>query len=246
MALELIGAGFGRTGTLSVCTALNRLGYPCYHMTEVLENRRNRSHLDFWHKVANDPPGTPRDWEPVFAGYRASVDNPGCCVWRELLEAYPDARVILTLHPRGAEAWYESTVQTIYAPERMWQFSVLTWLMPRARRFREMSQKLIWQRSHGGHMDDRGAAIAQYHRHIQEVQASVPRDRLLVFSADQGWGPLCEFLGVPVPDAPFPRVNDRREIQRKFRGVARGVYTSLALLLGLAGASVYAAVHNLV
>lgn len=241
MTLEIIGAGFGRTGTLSVCTALNQLGYPCYHMTEVLENRRNRSHLGFWRRVSEGAPGDQHPWEEVFADYRATMDNPGCCVWRELLDAHPAAKVVLTLHPRGAEAWYASTVETIYAPEKMWQFRVLTWLMPTARTFRIMSQQLIWQRSHRGTMGDRERAIAHYHRHVEEVKAAVPPERLLVFSADQGWGPLCAFLGLPEPATPFPNVNDRKEILRKFDAVARGVYIGLGLLAALLAASVYEA-----
>lgn len=229
MALEIIGAGFGRTGTYSVRTALNRLGYPCYHMSEVLENPANRAHLDFWHKVAHSEPGSQHDWDSVFRHYRATMDNPGCCVWPELLEAYPDAKVVLTLHPRGAAVWYDSTRETIYAPETMWQYSLLTAVMPYARKFRQMSRRLIWHRSHNDTMDDRDAALAHYQRHIEEVRARVPADRLLVFSADQGWEPLCAFLGVPVPDEPFPRVNDRQEILKKFRGVKRGVYLVLAM-----------------
>ncbi|HSC47762.1 MAG TPA: sulfotransferase, partial [Gammaproteobacteria bacterium] len=110
MALKVIGTGFGRTGTMSVCTALNQLGFPCYHMFEVIENKQNKTHLDFWREVANSEPGSSHDWEQVFAKYAATVDNPGCCVWRELMAAYPDAKVVHTLHPRGAEGWYESTL----------------------------------------------------------------------------------------------------------------------------------------
>ncbi len=91
MALKIIGAGFARTGTLSTQTALNLLGFPCYHMVEVLDNRANRSHLDFWCKVANPSAGTQHDWDAVFAGYTATLDNPAACVWRELVQAYPDA-----------------------------------------------------------------------------------------------------------------------------------------------------------
>lgn len=96
MTLELIGAGFGRTGTWSTFTALNRLGFPSYHMQEVIINKANKGHLDFWRKVANSPPGSQHDWSRVFANYRATVDNPGCCVWRELMAAYPNAKVLLT------------------------------------------------------------------------------------------------------------------------------------------------------
>ena len=235
MPLRIIGAGFGRTGTLSVYTALNQLGFPCYHMFEVLENRENKSHLDFWRKVANAEPDAQHDWEQVFSRYTATVDNPACCVWRELLVAYPDAKVILTLHPRGAEAWYESTMDTIYFTETMWQFKVLEFTTPFGRKFGDMSRKLIWQRAHKATMDDRDKAIAHYHQHIEEVKAAVPADRLLVFSADQGWKPLCEFLSVPVPESEFPNVNDRKAIKKTLNGLTRGAYVILSI-----GAAVFA------
>lgn len=229
MTLEIIGAGYGRTGTLSTYTALRELGFPCYHMIEVLENRANKSHLDFWRKVANAPAGTRHDWEQVFSHYTAAVDNPACCVWRELMMAYPQARVLLTLHPGGAEAWYESTMGTIYFTETMWQFKVLEFATPFGRKFGDMSRKLIWQRSHQGSMVDRGKAIERYRQHIADVQAAVPADRLLVFSAEQGWPPLCEFLGVPVPASAFPNVNDRTAIKKTLRKLTRGAYVILGL-----------------
>ena len=84
MELQVIGAGFGRTGTWSTKAALDQLGFPCYHMSEILSNKENKSHLNFWRKVANSPPGAQQDWSQVFAKYQATVDFPGSCVWREL------------------------------------------------------------------------------------------------------------------------------------------------------------------
>ena len=243
MSLKVIGAGFGRTGTLSAYTALKQLGFPCYHMFEVLENKQNKSHLDFWRKVANSEPGTQHNWDEVFANYTATVDNPACCVWPELLAAYPDAKVVLTVHPRGAEAWYESTMDTIYFTETMWQFKVLEFTTPFGRKFGDMSRKLIWQRSHKGTMPDRAKAIAHYHQHIENVKAMVPPERLLIFSADQGWQPLCEFLGVPVPDSEFPNVNDRAAIKQTLRDLTRGAYVILGVGAALAAGLVYGAVR---
>lgn len=236
MTLKIIGAGFGRTGTLSVCTALNTLGFPCYHMFEVLENKNNKSHLDFWRTVANGNAGTQYDWAQVFSGYSAAVDNPACCVWRELLQAYPDAKVLLTVHPRGAEAWYESTMDTIYFTETMWQFKVLELTTPFGRKMGEMSHKLIWQRSHKGTMNDRAKAIAHYHQHIEEVKATVPAEQLLIFSVDHGWEPLCAFLGVSVPTSEFSNVNDRSAIKQTIKGITRGAYIIIGLaVLAMAG-----------
>jgi hypothetical protein len=241
MALKIIGAGFGRTGTASICAAFNELGFPCYHMFEVLHNKENKSHLDFWLEVANSEAGIQHDWDKVFPRYAAAVDNPACCVWRELLVAYPDAKVVLTLHPRGAGTWYESTIETIYFTETLWQFKLLEALTPFGRKMGAMSRKLIWQRSHQGTMSDRQKAIAYYQHHIETVKASVPPDRLLVYSVDQGWGPLCAFLGVPVPATKFPNVNDRAEIKKIIRGMTRGAYVILALLAGAIAGLAYAA-----
>lgn len=243
MALKIIGAGFGRTSTMSAYTALNQLGFPCYHMEEVLENKANKSHLNFWHKVANSAPGAQHAWEQVFSKYTATMDNPACCVWRELLVAYPDAKVILTLHPRGAEAWYASTVDTIYSTELRWQFKVIEFAIPTGRKFGDMARKLIWQRSHKGTMADHDKAIAHYHQHIADVKASVPPEQLLVFSSDQGWKPLCEFIGVPIPDTEFPNVNDRAHIKKTLNNMARAAYVILGIgAAGFAGL-VYGAFH---
>ncbi|TAL03686.1 MAG: hypothetical protein EPO08_03590 [Rhodospirillaceae bacterium] len=226
MALKIIGAGFGRTGTMSTYQALNQLGFPCYHMAEVT---KNPPHLNFWLKVADAPAGTQQDWDEVFADYVAAVDHPACDVWRELMAAYPDAKVILTLHPKGAEAWYASTMETIYFTEDAWQFSVMAAVIPATRRFKEMVHKLVWQRAHKGAMKDRATVIAQYNDHIREVQAAVPADRLLTYSVDQGWEPLCGFLGVPVPATPFPRVNDRADFKKNMARANKVAYSVLAL-----------------
>lgn len=232
MSLDIIGAGFGRTGTLSVQHALNTLGFPCYHMVEAM-GKHNPTHLDFWCEVAEGQPGTQYPWDKVFANYRATVDNPGCCVWRELLAANPDAKVLLTLHPKGAEAWYDSTVETIYKFERTWQYRLLAFVTPRLRKISRMIGKLVWQRSHRGTMGDRNAAIARYTQHVEEVKAAVPPERLLVFSVNQGWKPLCDFLNVPVPDVPFPNVNDRRTIKKQFYLVVVGVTVAQIVVFGL-------------
>ena len=229
MPLEIIGVGYGRTGTFSTKHALDQLGYPCYHMFEVLENKANKDHLEFWNNVANGKEGEQYDWNKVFYNYRAAVDNPACCVWKELVEKYPDAKVLLTLHPRGADAWYESTMDTIYFSEIKWQFKFLRLFMPFAKKFGNMSSKLIWQRSHKGTMANRKDAIEHYNNHIAEIKASVPADKLLVFSVDQGWEPLCGFLRVPVPDTDFPRVNDRNEIKKAIKGMTVGAYVFIAI-----------------
>lgn len=228
VTLKVIGAGFGRTGTWSTFVALTRLGLPCYHMKEVVQNPDNKGHLDFWYRVAKSPPGTQHDWDKVFANYTATVDNPAACVWRELFQAYPDAKVLLTLHPKGPEAWYDSTIDTIYFTENLWQFKVLSWLTPFGWKFGEMSRRLIWGRVLDGVMHDKARAVARYTAYIDEVKAAVPPDKLLVFQVTEGWGPLCKFLDLPVPDEPFPNLNDRASVKQVIGEIIKGAYITLA------------------
>ena len=232
VTLQLIGVGFPRTGTDSIRVALDRLGMRCYHMREVLD-LRNRGHLDFWCSVAKRPSDREHEWETVYSSYRAAVDAPTACVWRQLVDGYPSAKVLLSLHPDGPDAWFDSTVETIYAPERMWQWKALQALWPRARRFGDMQRLLVWDGLFEGTLDDRIAATRLYTRHIAEVKARVPADRLLVYDVSHGWGPLCDLLDLPKPEAPFPRVNSRAAMRRIIRRWQVGVPAAMALVLVL-------------
>ena len=157
-------------------------------------------------------------------------------MWRELIAAYPDAKVLLTLHPGGPEAWYESTWETIYYGERLWHWRVLERVIPVAGRFNQMVREVIWKRCLRGTMNDRTSAIARYLENLEQVKAAVPADQLLVFQVDQGWQPLCDFLGVPVPNTDFPRVNERKKLKRVMM-----VITGLAYLILLVAALALAA-----
>jgi hypothetical protein len=249
MPLEIIGVGFGRTGTLSTYTALNELGFPCYHMVEVMGGKKkgktNKSHVDFWLKVANAPAGLQHHWEDVFSQYTAALDNPACCVWRELMVAYPDAKLLLTLHPKGADTWYRSTIETIYAPSKIWALQVLKHFIPALWKMDAMGRKLIWERFHQGTLEDRAKAIALYHKHIEDVKAAVPAGRLLIFSADQGWEPLCRFLGVAAPDRKFPNVNDRASMKKRLMLGTVAAYGILILGALAVGGALYGAVQLL-
>jgi hypothetical protein len=186
MPLRVIGAGLGRTGTLSLKLALEQLGLgPCYHMLEV---RSAPERLEHWNRISA---GDQVDWEEVFAGFQSTVDWPACNYWRELMARYPDAKVILSL--RDPESWFRSTQATIFS-------DVVQTNAPPA------IVKILTDIT-GPDLHDRAKCIAAFERHNAAVRDGVPADKLLVFDAKQGWGPLCAFLGVPVPDAPFPSVN---------------------------------------
>jgi hypothetical protein len=206
--LSVIGAGLGRTGTLSLRTALERLGLgPCYHMREVFERPE---HVGVWDRAADEKQV---DWEVLLGSYRSAVDWPVCAFYRELAERYPQAKVILTM--RDPERWYGSVMETIYpfmkraVPEgdaalQMWG---------------RMAHKLILEQTFGGRLADREHAIAVYERHNEAVRRAIPQERLLVYKVAQGWEPLCRFFGLPVPEEPFPQVNTKAEFSE--RAVAR-------------------------
>ena len=204
MTLKVIGAGLGRTGTMSLKVALEQLGLgPCYHMIDVWAHMPES--LALWEAAARGEP----DWQAIFAGYAATVDYPGCTYWRELMARYPDAKVVLST--RNADSWFDSVSTTIFGP-----FSRRTVAEVGAQTFFEASvlAKFDQQR-----MNDRAYMTGFFERWNAAVIEEVPSDRLLVFEAKQGWEPLCRFLNVPVPDSPYPRVNSREEMQQ--RGIAR-------------------------
>lgn len=198
MGLKVIGAGLGRTGTMSLKLALEALGFgPCYHMIEVF---KNPAAPGLWEEVAD---GKPPQWETIFQGYDSTVDWPNATYYRELAEAYPDAKVILT--ERDPEDWFRSTQATIFAQD-----------MTKApsNPFESMVRKVV-----GGMFDlrmhDHDHVIEVFRRHNAEVRRVIPADRLLVYFAADGWAPLCDFLGVPVPDAPMPKVNSTEEFRAR-------------------------------
>jgi Sulfotransferase domain len=217
---KLIGAGWGRTGTASTHEALNQLGIPCYHMFEVFKG--GMTHVDFWLKVAKSPSRMQHNWEEVFHGFDACVDFPACIVYKELMEQYPHAKVLLTEHPKGPEAWYKSCMETIVPASCDWSVQIFSLISPFERKWLEMVHTLPQGRSMVSFRKpwepwEKSRIIAAYKAHIEDVKAFVPADRLLVFSVDQGWEPLCKFLDVPIPSIPFPKINDTVEFKDRSR-----------------------------
>lgn len=224
--LEVIGAGFGRTGTYSLRTALTQLGYgPCHHMTSLGEDHRLR---DGWEAVVR---GEKVHWDALLDGYRSVVDWPACAFWRDLTVAYPESKVILTV--RDPDSWYASMCSTLYRSShpaaRLGANGLLMWLEdrfdPDLRRRRGISRKVIWQEAFDGRFKDRDFAIEAFKRHNDEVRAQVPNDRLLVLDVAAGWEPLCAFLGVPLPDAPFPHLNQAMAFQEGLSQRRRRILT---------------------
>lgn len=202
MTLNVIGVGYGRTGTASLKLALEQLGLgPCYHMSEVLPNP---DRIALWKRIgegaADADPGL---WESAFEGYRATVDWPACTHWRALTKHYPDAKVILTR--RDAGKWFTSVNETILNPDACARMAASP---PGV-----MLERNIW-RLFDGRLDEREHMMDCFERHAAEVIAGVDPQRLLVFEARDGWAPLCEFLGVEAPDEAYPHVNSMEETKR--------------------------------
>ena len=197
MALEIIGAGFGRTGTYSLKAALELLGFgPCHHMSEVVGNA---AQIQAWSEVANGRP----DFDRIFAGYRAAVDFPVSAYWPDVLNTRPDARIILSY--RAPKDWYGSFSQTILPlilDREAWPQNAIPWF--------EMMEKVIIGKALRG-QTDRDGILRAYRDNEVAVRNLEAEGRALVFSVRDGWEPLCRFLGTAVPDEPFPNTNPRAD-----------------------------------
>jgi Sulfotransferase domain len=207
--MEVIGAGFGRTGTLSLKVALEQLGRgPCLHMLDVIGHP---GRIAAWQAVLD---GSEADWAKLLDGFRSAVDWPACTYYAELAAAFPAAKVILTVRP--AEDWYHSMRNTLYAAAQAAATGTLGTgeLPPPTPEYARMISELLWERTFGGRFSDRAHAIRVYRTHIARVRQTVPDERLLVFEVSQGWPPLARFLGSPVPSTPFPQLNDTRTLRR--------------------------------
>ena len=197
MALKVIGAGFGRTGTLSLKTALEELGFGrCYHMVEIL---KKPGHMKHWAEIMQSGKA---NWETLFRGYQSAVDWPVAPYYGDLIDVYPEAKVILTV--RDPASWHRSIMTTFYQAQRAFVLRI-TRMIPTLHEFLNAMESTLWQGMFQNRLEDKAHAVAVFKNHIEEVKQIVPAERLLIFEAKQGWEPLCSFLDVPVPaDKPYP------------------------------------------
>jgi hypothetical protein len=234
--MRVIGAGFSRTGTTSLQAALERLGYgPCLHGWDFAGHP---ALIRDWLAAYRNPQQT--DWEALLGSYDVTLEFPMAALWRELAEAFPEAKIIVSV--RDENAWYDSMAGSV--------FRIPLWLHPTARRilrrvairtsswlppYPGMYEEVVYEGVFGGRLD-RAGAIAVYQQHTEDVVEHLPPDRVLVWRAAEGWEPLCAFLGVPVPNEPFPRLNDLSSWQdvirqwpvhmvRQVRASARGAWS---------------------
>jgi hypothetical protein len=197
MSLRVIGAGVGRTGTHSLKEALeSALGGPCHHMIEIFAHPEQ---VPIWTDAIE---GRPVDWSQVTKGYVAQVDWPGASFWPELLESNPDALVILSV--RDPDAWYTSASNTIFQGLGRSDEEIGPWMV---------SMKRLLAERFCDDFTNRDAMVAAFERHNDDVRRRVPPAQLLEWQAEDGWGPICARLGVPVPDKPFPLTNTTEEFR---------------------------------
>jgi hypothetical protein len=197
MTLKVIGTGFGRTGTDSMRLALNMLGFgPTHHMHEIIESPEQKR---LWRTAVWDGD---RDWEELFAGYNSCVDWPSAHYWRELIEVYPDAKVLLTW--RSPESWWASMEKT---------------LIPAMQNDSDPGSvgQGVRNAVFGNDLSKENA-LRLYEENVEAVKKIVPEERLLIHKLGDGWAPLCAHLGVAVPEEPYPHGNTTAEFQARIGG----------------------------
>lgn len=210
MALKIINAGLGRTGTTSLKAALDCLGFgPGYHMFDIVSNEER---LAQWEQIVCEAQRP--DWPAIFDGYTAAIDGPSAIYYRQLMEAFPEAKVILTI--READAWYQSTYDTLYQYAQAAGPGKLS----------RVVNTMVWDGLFGGRFADAEYAKEIYRRHNQQVIEHVGYKNLLVYNVVDGWNPLCAFLGVKEPAQNFPHVNDSKSMRERLGKQLAGALVS--------------------
>jgi hypothetical protein len=212
-SLKVIGAGLGRTGTESLKQALEILGFgACYHMFELM---KHPDHVQEWEKLER---GEQPHYTRLFDGYQSTVDFPACMFYREFMAQYPNAKVVLTV--RDADKWYDSAAKTIFrgAPRFFVALAPLFGLLSRMARdypkVDALALRLVNERFFQGRKEDREHTKSIFNAWNEEVKRTVPPEHLLVYEVREGWEPLCRFLGVPIPSAPFPHANSGEDFMK--------------------------------
>ena len=229
VGVKVIGAGLPRTGTLSLKTALAQLcSGKCYHMMDVLEG--DQEDVDVWVKAAKGEM-KPEDWRKYFdrKNYRAGVDFPFSLFYQDIMTAYPDAKVVMST--RDPKTWYSSVYHSIWQVHLLMashpSIPLFLQLLDRRRPSPHDMHNIIGSIVPKGcdvsfkEAIEGGPAVAEkfFTDWEAEVSRVVPEEKLLVTTAAEGWSPLCKFLGLPIPETDYPRVNDTASIQRMIRNI---------------------------
>ena len=223
MSIKIIGAGLPRTGTNTLKESLEKLGYQkTYHMKELLVHPEN---LPYWTSLKET--GTTK-WDELYNGFQATVDFPAYPWYKEHMKRYPDAKVILTVRP--FEKWHSSVFSTIWqaGPQNLPQkLAMLSKLLfnPRLRsviKCVKLAKEMIFKVHFEGKFEDKAEAEKIFNKHIADVKAYVPADKLLVYDVSEGWGPLCRFLNVPEPNEALPHLNKKENFKEMLGHLMKG------------------------
>ena len=199
--IKVIGAGMWRTGTVSLKAALEQLmDQPCHHMTELISHPGTA--VD-WLTIVQ---GRPANWDRLLNGYAATLDWPSMAFWRELSEYYPKAKVLLSV--RDPEDWWNSISQTVLVSAPTLQTAKSPW---------ELLVANLFEKKFIGRHPTKDQAIQAYLKHNDEVRETISSDRLIEWSINDGWQPLCQALGYPVPKNDFPHLNTAEDYRKNNR-----------------------------
>eukprot|EP00042_Codosiga_hollandica_P028246 m.147074 g.147074 ORF g.147074 m.147074 type:complete len:223 (+) comp52722_c0_seq7:180-848(+) len=210
---------------MSLRAAFLQLGLgPCYHMEEVFDHAT--SHGKFWldafaHRDV--------DFKKFLSGYGSGCDCPIAMFYSQLATEFPDAKFVLTV--RDPDSWVKSVHSTIYVLSMDWSMRVVSTFVPFMNTFRDVTMRCFDQLQCD--LTDHKAMVKAFAAHNASVKACIPADRLLVFEAKEGWGPLCRFLGVAEPTTPFPHINDSAVFQGyvwKMRAAATAILIAILVL----------------
>jgi hypothetical protein len=215
MALKVIGTGMGRTGTHSLKLALEELGFSkCYHMEDLLNRPAD---IIYWEDAYA---GKSINWDELFSGYQAAVDIPTFMFYKELLLKYPEAKFIHTT--RDPESWYKSFGDTIIKSSKpsIGQILAMSVRLPFSSKLRGQLRVFKFTGVFMKHFlpagyTDKEKTIAAFKEWNRQVLEYIPKEKMLVFNAKEGWEPLCRFLNVPVPQKPYPHSNTTQEFNAR-------------------------------
>jgi hypothetical protein len=217
--MKVIGAGLPRSATTTQMFAFEQLDCgPCYHMRDLLMDLENG--LPLWEAAIDGKP----DWAAIFGEACSTCDWPSAFFYRELMEQYPDAKVVLSV--RGAEEWSRSMEKTIWG---MWHGDTVLHHLNDARcvvdplwaRYIGLMSKMNFSETGAfAGADDMPKLMAAMERWNQQVQADVPAERLLVWKPEEGVEPIAEFLEVTLPKEDLPRLNDTKAFREGIIGGA--------------------------
>ncbi|CAG8151240.1 unnamed protein product [Penicillium salamii] len=237
--MQVLVLGLCRTGTLSTWLGLQQLGYETYHMTSIMQNPKD---ADMWTeafrgKYHGGRPYGRQDWDQLLGHVEAITDFPGAVFVEELTQAYPDAKVVLTL--RDPDDWVRSMKQTIMTQTYSPLATFMGWIDPENFGNGNRMCRVGFDGLFRGDFERYGRqAFVEHYDHVRQV---VPADNLLEWNPKEGWEPLCKFLGKPIPSTSFPRANDAAVFKNKSASVVRSAFLRLGKRLSVYGLVITAA-----